>query len=166
MVDTALIVKGAGAFGVSLRLGDDDTLVYDARHEPSEAILARIGEHKEAIVALLKTRQAVATIKWDKLTDLDVDGYAALISSVKDDIAALQASVDRLERAAAAILPRMREHACSWNAAIEGLLAENYNVKYARRRPKGVSDPEWLAALYAARLLEQRGPQPHRGVIK
>lgn len=56
MTDTALIVKNAAAFGVNLRLGDDDTLVYDARQEPSEGILERIAEHKDAIVAVLKAR--------------------------------------------------------------------------------------------------------------
>jgi len=165
MADTSLIVKGARAFGVGLRLGDDDTLVYDARYEPSEGMLERIAEHKQAIIALLKARRSVSAIDWDRLSDLTVEEYAALVASAKDDLAGLQASLDKLERVSAAILPRMREKAIPWDAAIKDLLAEKYTKRCSARRPKHVSDPEWLAALHVARLLEQRGPQPPRGRI-
>lgn len=165
MTDISRVIQGARGFGVGLRLGDDDALAYDARQEPSQAILDGISKHRDAIVALLQARRAAAAIEWGALSGIDVDGYAALVASVKADIEALQNSIDRLERAAAAILPRMRDKLIPWDQAIRELLAERYNSKYANRRPKNCSDPEWLAALHSARLLEQNGPQPPRGLI-
>lgn len=69
MVNVALVVKGAAAFGVRL----DDTLVFDSRHEPPQGILERIAERREAIVALLQARRAAASIDWEKLADISVD---------------------------------------------------------------------------------------------
>jgi hypothetical protein len=167
MPDIAHVVHGAQAFGINLRLGNDgEQLVFDARHEPSEGMLERIAVYREAIVGLLKARRAASAIEWDRLSDLGVDEYATLVESVKTDLEALQGSLDRLERAGGAILPRMRERACHWGAAVESLLLESYNTRFERRRPKLVSNEEWLAALHTARLLELRGPQPPRGVIK
>jgi hypothetical protein len=125
MADAARIVKGATMFGVNLRQGDDDALVYDARFEPSEGMLERIAEHKDAIVALLKARRSVSAIAWDRLGAITVDEYDALVVSVKDDLAALQNSLDRLEHVGAAILPTMQENACSWREAVRSLLAKS-----------------------------------------
>ena len=136
MADTSLIVKGARAFGVGLRLGDDDTLVYDARYEPSEGMLERIAEHKQAIIALLKARRSVSAIDWDRLSDLTVEEYAALVASAKDDLAGLQASLDKLERVSAAILPRMREKAISWDAGGQRASGREIYQEMFRKAPK------------------------------
>lgn len=144
MTDIARVIKGAATFGVKLRLNSDDVLVYDARYEPSEGILERISEHKAAITALLKARSAPAAINWDKLGELTVDEYEALARSVAEDLEALQNSLDKLERAAAAILPTMRNMRCTGDAAVKALLAEKYNTKYARLRPKRFQIPSGL----------------------
>jgi hypothetical protein len=161
----AQMLHGARGFGVDLHLDGDDDLVFDARYEPSEAVLERIAEHKDAIVALLKARQTAASIEWDRLDDISADEYPALVAAVKADISALQNSLDKLERAGAAILPTMQEAACSWGEAVRSLLAKSGNLYFARSRPKLVSDEEWLSALHSARLLGLRGPQPPRGRI-
>ena len=164
---TARVVKGAAAFGVTLSLGDDDALVYDARQEPSDAILARIREHEPAIVALLKARQAAAAIQWDALNDLDAGGYNALIHAINDALDGLQTSLNKLEGAARAILPTMKARSYTWGAAVEVLLTEPYNSRYARFRAKFISDAEWVAALHQARLLGYaNGPQPPRRVMR
>ena len=136
------VVKGAAAFGVTLALGEDDALVYDARQEPSDAILERIRQHEPAIVALLKARQAATAIKWDQLNDLDAGGYDALIQAINDALDNLQTSLNKLEGAARAILPTMKARSCAWGAAVEVLLAEKCNSRLARRRPKFCSDAE------------------------
>jgi hypothetical protein len=125
----ARVIKGAAAFGVTLGLGDDDELVFDARKEPSDAILARIRQHEPAIVALLKARQAATAIKWDQLKDLDAGGYDALIHSINDALDDLQTSLNKLESAGRAILPTMKARSLPWGAAVEALLAEPYNSR-------------------------------------
>ncbi len=163
----ARVVKGASSFGVTLGLGDDGELVWDADHEPSDGTLARIKDHAPAIVALLKARQTAAAIQWPLLADLDASGYEALRYAAVEDLNSLQLAIDRLEKAAAVILPTMRTRSCSWQTAVKFLLAESHNARFSRLRPKRCSDEEWLAALYAARVLGYaNGPRPPRGVIE
>jgi hypothetical protein len=165
MSDADLIVNGARGFGVNLRLDGDDDLLYDAGYEPSQGVLERIAEHKDAIIALLNARRAAERIEWERLENLSADEYPALVITVKDSIAALQASLDKLERAGAVILPTMQEERCTWRKAVRSLLAKPYNDYLARRRPKLVCDEDWLAAIHDAHVLGLRGPQPPRGRI-
>ena len=116
----------------------------------AEAMLERIAEHREAIVALLKARRAASHIDWLKLSDISADEYGALVEAIKSDVVALQGALDRLERAGGTIIPRMRENACSWRDAVQSLLNERYNLRFEHRRPKHVSDEDWLAALMSA----------------
>jgi hypothetical protein len=158
------MIQGARLMGITLQTGDDDQLTYDARYEPSPGTLERISERKDAIIALLASRRASSRIAWDKIQDITVEEYAALVESVKEDLAALQSSLDRLEHVGVAITPTMEEHRCSWGEAVKRLLAKPGNA--TRRRPKHVSDEEWIAAVYQAHVLGLRGPASPRGVIR
>jgi hypothetical protein len=101
------------------------------------------------------------------LGDLDVGAYYALIHAINDALDDLQTSLSKLEGAARAILPTMKAKSLTWGAAVEALLAEPYNSRYARRRAKFISDAEWVAALHQARLLGYAtGPQPPRRVTR
>jgi hypothetical protein len=160
---TKLVMTGARAFGVNLNVDDKD-LIYCANYEPSPAILEKIASHENEIVAVLRTRRDAVNAIWSKLQDLDADTFVAFINAKIEEIEILQYVLDQVESAAAVIIPEIRRNRGTWSAAVKRLLGERHNIKYAKRRPRGYSDEQWLAALYQARILEQKGPARHHKV--
>jgi hypothetical protein len=158
-------MSGARAFGVKLSLDDEADLTYHADHEEARDIVEKIAAHQDEIVAVLRTRRDAVDAVWPELQDLDADTFVAFVSAKTEEIEILQYVLDQIESAAAAIIPDLRYNGGTWGAAVKRLLGERYNIKYAKRRPRGYSDEQWLAALYQARLLEQNGPARHHKVV-
>jgi hypothetical protein len=164
MTPAKLVMSGARAFGVKLNLDDED-LTYSADYdEPSRDIVEKIAAHQDEIVAVLRTRRDAVDAVWPELQDLDADTFVAFVNAKTEEIEILQYVLDQIESAAAAIIPDIRYNGGTWSATVKRLLGERYNIRYAKRRPRGYSDEQWLAALHQARLLEQKGPARHHKV--
>jgi hypothetical protein len=163
MIPAKHVMTGARAFGVNLNVDDED-LIYYASYEPSPAILEKIASHENEIVAVLRTRRDAVNAIWSKLQDLDADTFVAFINAKIEEIEILQYVLNQVVSAAAVIIPEIRRNGGTWSAAVKRLLGEHHNIKFAKRRPRGYSDEQWLGALYQARLLEQKGPPRHHKV--
>jgi hypothetical protein len=161
---TKLVMSGARAFGVKLNLADEDLTYHTDYGEASRDIIEKIASHEDAIVAVLRTRRDAVDAVWPQLQDLDADMFTAFVNAKTEEIEILQYVLDQVESAGAVIVQEIRRSGGTWGAAVKRLLGEYCNSKYAKRRPAGYSDEQWLAALYQARLLEQKGPAHHHKV--
>jgi hypothetical protein len=158
-----LVMTGARAFGVKLDLDDKD-LTYHADYEPSPDIVEKIAAHEDEIVAVLRTRRDAVNSIWSELQNLDADMFIAFVNAKTEEIEILQYVLDQIESAGDVIIQDIRRNGGTWGAAVRRLLSAPYNIKYAKRRPAGYSGEQWLAALYQARLLEQKCPPRHHKV--
>jgi hypothetical protein len=163
MTPAKRVMTGARAFGVQLCLDDKD-LTYHADYEPSHDIIEKIASHEDEIVAVLRTRRDAADAVWPELQELDADTFVAFVNAKTEEIEILQYVLDQVESAAVVIIQEIRRNGGTWGAAVKRLLGEHHNIKYVKRRPAGYSDEQWLAALYQARVLEQKGPPRHQKV--
>jgi hypothetical protein len=158
------VMTGARAFGVKLSLDAEDLTYHADYDDPPRDIIEKIASHEDEIVAVLRPRRDAVNAVWAELQNLDADTFVAFINAKTEEIEILQYVLDQVESAAAVIIPEIRRNGGTWSAAVKRLLGELYNIKYAKRRPAGYSDEQWLAALYQARLLEQKEPARHHKV--
>jgi hypothetical protein len=157
MTGRSLMIKGAAAFGVHLAVEGDD-LVYDAKYEVAPGILEKIAAHEEEIVSTLKPRRAAIAALRTEIQDLDSEQYAALRNVKAEEIEILQAALSAMEAAAAIIVPVMKTNRMDWHSAVQFLMNHPGFTRYARHRPKGYSDEQWLCAVYQARDFGLKAP--------
>jgi hypothetical protein len=170
MADPIAVMRGAAAFGVKLDVADG-TLVYNAKHH-SPAILEKIAEHEEEIVAVLKPRKDAVASLWPTLADLDAREFELLRAEKAEEIARLQAVLNAMDSAAAVILPLLQTDPRPfkgdnpkwvWGCVVKYLLDQYQNRKHEHLRPRYYSDEQWLSALHKARALGYNdGPVPPR----
>lgn len=157
-------IQGARAFGIHLDVGPDGDLVYDARYDPSSAMLARISAHEEEILANLRPKKAAAHALLDQIQDLDNEQYLAFMNVKTEEIAAVHAAIDAVEAMASVITRVMRAERKTWAAAVQWLL-DNPSFKYfAKHRPRGYRDEQWILACYQAREFGLKAPLKQRRV--
>lgn len=158
MSKTALQIKGARAFGIHLGVGPDGDLVYDARYDPSSAMLEKIAAHEAEILANLRPRRDAAAALLDQIQDLDSEQYLAFVNVERDQLDVARCAFDAMEAVAAIVAPVMRTERKTWRAAVQWLLNHPSFRWYARHRPRGYRDEHWLLACYQAREFGLKAP--------